>query len=61
MPNKKVDDLKNDAERAAGQEWQKALDVPNLTTRELDYMADKHQGSTLEETRQAVLDKRSGK
>ena len=36
MPNKKVDDLKNAGSRVAAQEWQSALGVKNLTTREWD-------------------------
>jgi hypothetical protein len=39
MPNKKVDDLKNAGSRAAAQQWQSALGVKNLTTREWDNAA----------------------
>lgn len=39
MPNKKVDALKDPGSRAAGQEWQSALGVKNLTTREWDNAA----------------------
>lgn len=40
MPVKKVDNVKDPATRIAGQDWQKRLGVPNLTTRELDNALD---------------------
>lgn len=49
MPNKKVDDLKNSGSRAAAQEWQSALGVKNLTTREWDnaaFLASKGKSNT---------------
>lgn len=61
MPVKKVDDLKDPEERRAGQEWQQALGIPNLTTRELDYICDNLQGRSDDEIRQAILDRREGK
>ncbi|WP_152571114.1 hypothetical protein [Massilia sp. LC238] len=61
MPVKKVDDLKDSEERRAGQQWQQALGIPDLTTRELDYIGDRHQGSSDHEIRQAILDRRQGK
>jgi hypothetical protein len=59
MPVKKVDNLKDPIEREAGQRWQQALGVPDLTTRELDYICDYHQGSTDEEIRKAILKRRT--
>jgi hypothetical protein len=61
MPVKKVDGLKDPEERRAGQQWQKALGIPDLTTRELDYICDRHQGNSDDEIRQAILDRRQGK
>ena len=39
MPNKKVDNLKDPTMKKCGQQWQKALNVPNLTTKEWNYAA----------------------
>jgi len=61
MPVKKVDDLKDPEERRAGQQWQQALGVLDLTTRELDYICDRLQGSSDDEIRQVILDRRNGK
>jgi len=61
MPVKKVDDLKDPEERRAGQQWQNVLGIPDLTTRELDYICDRHQGNSDHEIRQAILDRRQGK
>lgn len=60
MPVKKVDNLKDAEERRAGQQWQQALGISDLTTRELDYIGDRHQGSSDDEIRQAILDRRQG-
>jgi hypothetical protein len=61
MPVKKVDNLKDPIDRKAGQEWQQSLGISDLTTRELDYLCDRHQGSSDEEMRQAILKLRAGK
>ena len=61
MPVKKVDNLKNTEDRRAGQEWQKALGLSDLTTRELDYVCDNLQGKSDDEIRQIILNMRKGK
>lgn len=59
MPVKKVDDLKDPIDRESGQAWQERLGIPGLTTRELDYICDRHQGSTEDEIREDILKRRS--
>lgn len=59
MPIKKVDEVKDPGLRAAGQEWQEALDLSNLTTRELDNAAEmKSQGMSDSEIREQILQDR---
>jgi len=60
VPVKKIDDLKDKNDRELGQRWQRELGLKDLTTRELDYICDYHQGETNEELRQVVLRLRAG-
>ncbi len=62
MPNKRVDNLKDEGSRHAGQVWQKNLRLKNLTTREWDaasiYSAN---GMDEEEIRKKILKSRKKK
>ncbi len=59
MPNKRVDDLKNDTDRQAGQEWQQALNVKDLTTREWNEAAyQQSMGYSDDEIRENILKSR---
>lgn len=62
MPNKRVDDLKNKTDREAGQQWQSALGLENLATREWNEAAYQGaRGASDEEIRQSILDSRNRK
>lgn len=62
MPNKKVDNLKNEADRIPGQMWQKALKLDNLTTREWDFAAcEKANGKNYSAIRKTILQMRKKK
>lgn len=41
MPVKKWFNLKDDVDRQAAGQWAEAINVPDLTTRELDYITEK--------------------
>lgn len=60
MPNKRINDLKDSTMRQAGQEWQDALGIDDMTTREWDeavYM--QHDlGYSDDETREEILKSR---
>lgn len=60
MPNKRVDNLKDEGSRWAGQRWQKDLKVKNLTTREWNEAADlSANGMEMGEIRKEILKKRN--
>lgn len=62
MPNKRVDNLKNETDRHAGQEWQQALNVKNLTTNEWNYAASEaSMGKSDDEIRASILEHRRRK
>ena len=61
MPNKKIDDLKDPIDRDAGQQWQRAIGISDLTTRELQYICDNLQGKTDGEIREIILKRRAEK
>jgi len=57
MPNKKVNDLK--VKSQAAQDWQEALNIRDLTTREWDYAASlAANGKSFEEIRKVILQSR---
>ena len=59
MPNKRVDNLKDEGSRAAGQAWQRSLRVKNLTTREWNNVADMSaNGMNESEIRKEILKSR---
>lgn len=59
MPNKRVDNLKNETDRQAGQEWQRALNVENLTSREWNEAAyQKSMGRSDSQIRDSILKSR---
>ncbi len=41
MPNKRIDNLKDEGMRSSGQEWQRDIGVNNMTTNEWDYAVDR--------------------
>ena len=62
MPNKRVDDLRNKVDRESGQEWQKALGVKNLTTREWEYAGDRgSRGASDSTIKKEILAQRKNK
>jgi len=57
MPNKYVDDLKDDTDRRCGQDWQSSLDVDHLTSRKWNQAADMaSSGRSDSEIRESILD-----
>ena len=59
MPNKRVDNLKDEGSRKAGQTWQRDLKLKNLTTREWNDAADMSaNGMSEAEIRKVILKNR---
>lgn len=62
MPNKRVDNLKDEIERSIAQEWQKSLKLKNMTTREWDIAANERaNGKQDSEIRKTILQMRKKK
>ena len=59
MPNKRVENLKDEGSRAAGQGWQRSLRVKDLTTGEWNNAADMSaNGMSESEIRKEILKSR---
>jgi len=59
MPVKRWDNLKDPVDREAGRQWSEALDIPDLTTRELDWATNHRQADMSDdELREGVLKNR---
>lgn len=62
VPNKRVDNLKNETERSIAQGWQKSLKLKNMTTREWDIAANERaNGKQDSEIRKTILQMRKKK
>lgn len=59
MPVKKWHDLKDPVDHEAGRQWSEALDIPDLTTREIEHAVDLLQdGKTDGEISKEVIQRR---